>query len=289
MKTRIISGAVLVVVFAAVLAASIKYSAVMYVAAAVLAAIAVYEALYATGIVKNKVITAVGTVFAMLFVLKPLIKELLIDNCECSANITNSALIITLFALVQFALYLKFHKDIKLEGMLGMILLPLIIAYAFSAFAALVALGSALFYVVLVFCWSAIADTGAYFVGVAIGKHKMASVISPKKSWEGLIGGILSSLLVTFGVCMLYQNCFDVKVNISVVLIATPIFVLIGVMGDLTASLIKRKCEIKDFGKLIPGHGGVLDRFDSILMISAAFATLIEQISLLPGSNTFTL
>ena len=57
-------------------------------------------------------------------------------------------------------------------------------------------------------------------------------------------------------------------------LIATPIFVLIGVMGDLTASLIKRKCEIKDFGRLIPGHGGVLDRFDSILMISASFGVL---------------
>ena len=104
----------------------------------------------------------------------------------------------------------------------------------------------------------------------------MAPIISPKKSWEGLIGGIISSILVTFGVCLLYQNCFDVKVNILEVLLITPIFVLIGVMGDLTASLIKRKCEIKDFGKLIPGHGGVLDRFDSILMISAAFNVLLQ-------------
>ena len=131
---------------------------------------------------------------------------------------------------------------------------------------------TSLLYIVLVFCWSAVADTGAYFTGVAIGKHKMAPVISPKKSWEGLIGGIISSLLVVFGVCMLYRYCFDIKVNIVNALIITPIFVLIGVMGDLTASLIKRKCGIKDFGRLIPGHGGVLDRFDSILMISVPFS-----------------
>ena len=190
-------------------------------------------------------------------------------------DIMDGTVVIPIFCLIQFALYLKFHKDIKLEGMLGMIALPIIIAYAFLSFALLVSFQSYLFYVVLVFCWSAVADTGAYFVGVAIGKHKMAPVISPKKSWEGLIGGIVSSLLVTFGVCMLYYHCFDVKVNLLEILLITPIFVLIGVMGDLTASLIKRKCEIKDFGKLIPGHGGVLDRFDSILMISAALNILL--------------
>ena len=197
------------------------------------------------------------------------------------SDITNAEYLSVLFALIQFALYLKFHKDIKLHGMLGMIFLPIVISYSFMCFANLVLYGASMFFVVLVFCFSAVADTGAYFVGVAIGKHKMAPVISPKKSWEGLIGGIVSSLLVTFGVCMLYQNCLDVKVNTIAVLIATPVFVLVGVMGDLTASLIKRKCEIKDFGKLIPGHGGVLDRFDSILMISASLSVFVSIFSLI--------
>ena len=277
MKTRIISGAVLVVILIGLLFASTKWSAVMYVASAVLSAIAVYEALYATGIVKNKVITAVGCVFSAIFVLRPLLLSVLTTDVLLFIDITNVASVITIFSLIQFALYLKFHKDIKLEGMLGMIILPIIIAHAFLCFGSLITVKAVkLLYVVLVFCWSAIADTGAYFTGVAIGRHKMAPVISPKKSWEGLIGGIISSLLVTFGVCLLYQNCFDVKVNILEILLITPIFVLIGVMGDLTASLIKRKCEIKDFGKLIPGHGGVLDRFDSILMISAAFNVLLQ-------------
>jgi len=281
MKTRIISGAVLVAVLIGLLFAATKWSPIIYIACAVLSVIAVYEALYATGIVKNKVITAVGCVFSAIFVLRPLLLNLLTTDALLFFDITNVASVITVFSLIQFALYLKFHKDIKLEGMLGMILLPIIISYAFLCFVSHVNRDTSLFYVVLLFCFSAVADTGAYFVGVAIGKHKMAPVISPKKSWEGLIGGIASSLLVTFLVCMLYQNCFDVKVNTIAVLIATPIFVLIGVLGDLTASLIKRKCEIKDFGKLIPGHGGVLDRFDSILMISVALSVMLSTFPLI--------
>ncbi|MBQ3088078.1 MAG: phosphatidate cytidylyltransferase [Clostridia bacterium] len=279
MKTRIISGAVLVVVFAAVLAASIKYSAVMYVAAAVLAAIAVYEALYATGIVKNKIITAVGCVYSIFYVCKILLAY--VDGAIAVKIMASAAPIAVVFALIQFALYLKFHKDIKLEGMLGMIILPILISFGFESLSKLVLANQKLLYIVLMFCWAAVADTGAYFVGVAIGKHKMAPIISPKKSWEGLIGGILSSVLVSFIVCLIYSNCLDVKVNTLAVLLVTPIFVLIGVMGDLTASLIKRKCGIKDFGKLIPGHGGVLDRFDSMLMISAALISLLEVVSLI--------
>jgi phosphatidate cytidylyltransferase len=268
MKTRIISGAVLVAIFAVILFVSIEFPIVMCVATAILAAIAVYEALYATGIAKNKVITAVGVIFAAIwpFALASGIK------------VTSPTAIAVVFVLVQFALYLKFHKDIKLDGMLGMIILPIAISYAFYCFfssAVRFREFTPLFYIVLILCWSAVADTGAYFVGIAVGKHKMAPVISPKKSWEGLIGGMVVSILAVFGVCALYTNFFETNVNTLLVMIMTPLFVLIGVLGDLTASLIKRKCEIKDFGKLIPGHGGVLDRFDSILMISVALDSLM--------------
>lgn len=273
MKTRIISGAVIVAISASVLSLSIKHHIVMLVASAVLAAIAVYEALYTTGIAKNKIITTIGVAFAAIwpFALAAGIK----------INYPNAVVIA--FVLLQFALYLKFHKDINLDGMLGMIILPIAISYAFYClFLSTVKYNHIpLFLIFLILCWSAIADTGAYFVGVAIGKHKMAPVISPKKSWEGLIGGMAFSLLAVFGVCMLYNNLFETKVNTLLVMIITPIFVLIGVMGDLTASLIKRKCGIKDFGKLIPGHGGVLDRFDSILMISVALDALMYYESLI--------
>ena len=273
MKTRIISGAVIVILSAIVLGISVNYPYVMLSAIAILAAIGVYEALYATGIAKNKFITAIGMIFAALWPL----------SLAGGIKVTYPSAWVVAFVLLQFALYLKFHKEIALEGMLGMIILPIAISYAFyRVFTSTVRYdASPLFCIVLILCWSAIADTGAYFVGVAIGKHKMAPVISPKKSWEGLIGGMLISTLTVFGVCLLYNNLFETKVNTILIVLITPIFVLIGVLGDLTASLIKRKCGIKDFGKLIPGHGGVLDRFDSILMISVALDALMYYISLI--------
>lgn len=279
MKTRIISGTFIVLISALVLGLTIKYSPVIVVASAILAAVAVYEALYSTGIAKSKAIVSVAIIYSVITVCRPLLYEIPTNSYLINAilkNVVFSQIPIIAFALIMFALYLKFHSNIKLEGMLGMIILPIAISYGFSSFSTITLVNQQLFYVVLVLCWSAIADTGAYFVGVTIGKHKMAPVISPKKSWEGLIGGIIISLLAVFGVCALYNKVFGSILKTPFILAITPIFVLIGVLGDLTASLIKRKCGIKDFGKLIPGHGGILDRFDSILMISAALSPILN-------------
>jgi phosphatidate cytidylyltransferase len=120
--------------------------------------------------------------------------------------------------------------------------------------------------VLLIFVSSWINDTCAYFVGRALGKHKMAPVLSPKKSVEGLIGGIVGAG-VFGGIYGLLFNSFVESISY-----APLIFALVGalgaipaVIGDLAASAIKRNNDIKDYGKLIPGHGGILDRFDSII------------------------
>lgn len=120
--------------------------------------------------------------------------------------------------------------------------------------------------VLLIFVSSWINDTFAYFVGRALGKHKMAPVLSPKKSIEGLIGGIAGA-----GVAgALFGVLFDAYVE--PLGYAPLLFAVVGavgavpaVIGDLAASAIKRNNDIKDYGKLIPGHGGILDRFDSII------------------------
>jgi len=120
--------------------------------------------------------------------------------------------------------------------------------------------------VVMIFICSWVNDTCAYCVGVTMGKHKMTPKLSPKKSVEGLIGGIAGSAI--FGA--LYGIFFNKQVY---ALDKAPIiFAVIGalgaviaVIGDLTASAIKRNNDIKDYGKLIPGHGGIMDRFDSII------------------------
>ena len=120
--------------------------------------------------------------------------------------------------------------------------------------------------VVMVFVCSWVNDTCAYCVGVTMGKHKMTPKLSPKKSVEGLVGGIVGS--AAFGA--LYGMFFNKQV---MTLENAPItFAIIGavgavvaVIGDLAASAIKRNNDIKDYGKLIPGHGGIMDRFDSII------------------------
>ena len=118
----------------------------------------------------------------------------------------------------------------------------------------------------MIFISSWICDTCAYVVGVLFGKHKLAPVLSPKKSVEGALGGVIGSAVV--GALYAY---FFVEKMVSEQEI-TWVFVLISAagavisqVGDLAASAIKRNHEIKDYGRLIPGHGGVMDRFDSVI------------------------
>ncbi|MGN0394867.1 MAG: phosphatidate cytidylyltransferase [Coprococcus sp.] len=130
--------------------------------------------------------------------------------------------------------------------------------------------------VLLIFVSSWGNDTCAYLVGRAIGKHKMSPKLSPKKSVEGLIGGIIGSgiLGVIFGI--LYNN-FVAEMNMAPLIFAAigAVAAIPAVIGDLAASAIKRNNDIKDYGKLIPGHGGILDRFDSIIFTAPIVYYLI--------------
>lgn len=123
----------------------------------------------------------------------------------------------------------------------------------------------------LVTAWST--DIAALFTGMMFGKHKLAPVISPKKTVEGAIGGFIISVLVSLGLIYCYQYFGGfrhavVEINYIHAFIACVCCSVISVFGDLSFSIIKRHCNIKDFGKIMPGHGGVLDRFDSIIFVS---------------------
>ena len=114
-----------------------------------------------------------------------------------------------------------------------------------------------------------VCDTCAYFVGRALGKHKLVPVLSPKKTVEGAIGGILGSMLVgaVFGY-VLYKNVTHDTSAIVALLVITFVGSIIAQLGDLLASGIKRDHDIKDYGKVIPGHGGIMDRFDSVIFVT---------------------
>jgi len=121
-----------------------------------------------------------------------------------------------------------------------------------------------LYTVWLIYIASWVCDTCAYFTGVAFGKHKLAPILSPKKSIEGAIGGILGAMLGGYLYARFYLIKFMPESIWGVVLICA-IGAIVSQIGDLAASAIKRNHDIKDYSHLIPGHGGILDRFDSVI------------------------
>lgn len=128
----------------------------------------------------------------------------------------------------------------------------------------------------MIFISSWISDTCAYLVGVMIGKHKLAPKLSPKKSIEGSIGGILGSAIVgaLFGYFLLDKALGGYMFGVSLFIIGA-IGSVISQVGDLAASAIKRNHDIKDYGHLIPGHGGIMDRFDSVIFTAPMVYFLI--------------
>jgi phosphatidate cytidylyltransferase len=106
-----------------------------------------------------------------------------------------------------------------------------------------------------------LSDTGAYLTGRTLGKHKLIVRVSPNKTWEGLIGGLVFAT-VTSVLCALL---FGLDINLGLAALAGLVLAIVGVFGDLTESLIKRQAGVKDSGTLIPGHGGILDRLDALL------------------------
>ena len=117
-------------------------------------------------------------------------------------------------------------------------------------------------------------DTSAYFVGTLIGKHKLIPEISPKKTVEGSVGAIIldSGLFVLFG--FIVDKVTELQVNYLVLCLSGLLLSVISQLGDLIASLIKREHGVKDYGKLLPGHGGIMDRFDSVLAVTAALMAI---------------
>ena len=126
--------------------------------------------------------------------------------------------------------------------------------------------GYGIYLVWLVFICSWVCDTCAYCVGMLIGKHKLAPHLSPKKTIEGAVGGIAGSVVVGALYGMVLQNVIETQLA-PVILFAVigGAGAVISMIGDLAASAIKRNYDVKDYGKLIPGHGGILDRFDSVI------------------------
>ena len=126
-------------------------------------------------------------------------------------------------------------------------------------------------------------DSGAYFAGCYLGKHKMAPVVSPKKTWEGVAGGVAAAVVVMVLYALILDLAFSFEVNMGAAIVYGVLGSATSVVGDLFFSVIKRQTGIKDFGFILPGHGGILDRFDSMTLVAPLAESLILLLPLIVG------
>ena len=269
MKTRIIAAVIFVPLIFIVLFFLPAY--VLAVVVSIICAISAYELLHAIGGKQNKrtyiyaivsaIIIPIGAYFGLTAFVFPAVFLLLMSLMFFEAIITfNTDRKIT-FAQVLTALFAGALIPLMMSSLVGLKLLPnghlLVLLPIISAF---------------------ITDGGAYFTGMAIGKRKAFPLVSPKKTVEGCIGGLIAGTLgvVVFGLVVMLSS--SLLVIFWALVIYGIVCSLFSQLGDLSFSLIKREFEIKDYGKLIPGHGGMLDRFDSMVFVAPAIYLLVRLI-----------
>lgn len=187
-------------------------------------------------------------------------------------------------AFVIFITWLKKHKEIRYEQVFFVLAVMVLVPQSMTTMIRIDRLGklmlrgntylvSGVFLLIMGLCGAWIADTGAYFTGVAIGKHKLCPEISPKKTIEGLVGGIVTTAVV-YAVAFSVYYGFTAK-RAVIACVTGIVCAVIGTVGDLSASMVKRQIGFKDYGKIMPGHGGLMDRFDSVLFVLPTFYVFI--------------
>lgn len=244
--------------------------------------IAVHEILLALKCTKNIPLTIV----AMLMAIVPFAKNIVETTWNGEYDMFNAIVIAIYFVgvMIMFLALMRSHESITFSQITGAFFTIIVVPFAFVSLLEIRNMMGAqmgIYYTLLIFACAWGADTGAYFAGKFFGKRKLAPKISPNKTVEGLVGGVISAILFVVGVTVVYYfyiNAIGHEFTIGYLWLVIPVAIigsLVGVCGDLSASVIKRQCGIKDFGYIIPGHGGVMDRFDSVLFIAPFFYVVL--------------
>ena len=286
MLTRIISGAVGVVILAAVL--FFHDTIVLPIAVAAMIAIMLYELLRAVKL--HKCIPVLSAV-EVCGISVPFLSAVGADKdfrifdiaVFTGKDVPFCCFLLVLAAgFVIFLTWLRNHKMIRYEQIFFALAVMILVPQAMSSIVRIDRNNGSdgLFLLIMGLCGAWIADTGAYFTGVAIGKHKLCPEISPKKTIEGFIGGIVTTGLVYAAAFSVYSGEFEIgKAALTFVLGA--VCAVIGTIGDLSASMVKRQIGFKDYGRIMPGHGGLMDRFDSVLFVLPTFYVFTTVVNIL--------
>ena len=172
-------------------------------------------------------------------------------------------LIIVLIAMmfVYVFSYPKYHAEQVMAAFFGVVYVGVMLSYIYQT--RMIRDGAFLVWLIFLCSWGC--DTCAYCVGMLIGKHKMSPVLSPKRSVEGAVGGVVGAALLGAIYAAVVGSHLEAENPVITYAIICAVGALISMVGDLAASAIKRNHNIKDYGTLIPGHGGIMDRFDSVI------------------------
>lgn len=267
MKTRIISGAVAVAILVVVLI--LHWTFLYPLCIGLISALAVLELFRADHCTKYVISIAAACAVA---VITPFFRFYGLYGWD--------TLIFVVGVMVLFFDFVKHHKERIFHQTAFMLMVTVFIPYSMNLLISLLQMSSkfGLVYVILALCAAWISDTGAYFTGTFIGKKKLCPEISPKKTVEGFLGGIAVDIIVMILVSVIYGLAASVHVQYVWLILTAAVCSVAGVLGDLSASLIKRQRNIKDFGKIMPGHGGVMDRFDSVLFTIPVFYACVSAI-----------
>lgn len=259
MAKRIISAIIGILFILIVISLGTIFPILIDIFMALVCAFAVGEFVHAIGLLKKYLISIPSIIFAL-----------------CNAMLFSygyQSIIWYAYTAIMLSVMIFFHEKISFKDVSNTYGMTIIISYGLSTVISMKNLDIAhsSFYFVLALALPWLADAGAYFAGSFFGKHKLCPKISPKKTIEGVVGGII----ICVGACCLLGYVFSTfiykdihSVNYLNLIILSFVGSLFSVLGDLSFSLVKRAYNIKDYGNLIPGHGGVLDRFDSVVFVS---------------------
>lgn len=274
MKTRILSAvALLPLLLIIVLVLPAWGTAGLFGACA---AVAAYELLYRTGLVTNIRLVAYACVMSVL-----------VSFWSLRQDPNLAALGVMVYIIVLFGEMLLAHTQLKFEKVAICFMAGVVIPWLLTALVRIRAMYAGIdpsetsygkFLIIFAFIHAFTADSAAYFVGRAFGKHKLAPVISPNKTIEGALGGVAATVVLVEVYALILDLAFGFHVNYLYGILYGILGSTVSILGDLSFSVIKRQMGIKDYGNLIPGHGGILDRFDSMMMVAPVTEILLRML-----------
>lgn len=268
LKTRIITGAGITVVLALVMLFS-HIPWVLSLTVAALSVQAIYEFYRATKLKNNKAVYYISCTVAVL------LSVITIPHFEN---------IVVLFFIAAISLFIYLMLNIgklrEIKPWMAVCIAAMIIVF-FKCMSGIRAMDKGVYLLGMTVLVPVITDIFAYFIGRCCGKHKLAPVISPKKTIEGSIGGTVYAVAILMVVAFILNATHVLQVSYGMMILYLILASIVGQFGDLALSSVKRIVGIKDYGNLLPGHGGILDRFDSLLFVlpfTYLFFTMVGNI-----------